>query len=177
MTDGEEASRNEPAKLLHSKRLARELAMQYLFRCDMFRELPDMEQWERFYEDELREVHLLRDNRYARKAREYAELLIAKVGSELEHIDGVIKKRAENWEFERLSAVDRNILRVAVCEMLYFDDVPPVVSIDEAVEIALDYSGEDAGCFINGILNGIKDALQRPPRKAKKGPSKEKSGQ
>ncbi len=168
MTSIEEGFSESPEKQLHSKRLGRELAMQYLFRCDLFHELPDMEQWEKFYDDELKELHHLRDNRYARKAKEYAVSLISQVGCELENIDKAIRERAENWEIERISAVDRNILRVAVCEMLYFDDVPPVVSIDEAVEIAIDYSGEDSGRFINGVLNSIKDTLKRPP------PGKEK---
>ena len=55
-------------------------------------------------------------------------------------------------------------MRVAVAEMLYDEDVPPVVSIDEAVEIARDYSGETSGNFLNGVLNGIKNTLKRSPR-------------
>ena len=58
-------------------------------------------------------------------------------------------------------------MRVAVAEMLYLDDVPPVVSIDEAVGIARDYSGIEAGNFINGVLNGVKDTLKRDPRGGK----------
>lgn len=81
-----------------------------------------------------------------------------------DEIDETIRKRSEHWDWDRLSLVDRNIMRIAVAEMLYFDAVPPVVSIDEAVEIARDYSGETAGNFINGVLNGVKDTLKRSPR-------------
>jgi len=80
--------------------------------------------------------------------------------------DATIRERSENWDFSRLSLVDRNIMRIAVFEMLFLPEVPPVVSINEAVEIAIDFSGERAGSFMNGVLNGIKDTLTRPPREA-----------
>ena len=81
-----------------------------------------------------------------------------------EKIDAILSPLCVNWDWMRLSAVDRNIMRVAVAEMLYDEDVPPVVSIDEAVEIARDYSGETSGNFLNGVLNGIKNTLKRSPR-------------
>lgn len=150
----------------HAKRMGRELAMQYLFRCDMRHELPDAETFALFY-DQIREEHGLKENRFGRKAREYAEKLYLAVALNGEEIDSVIRQRSQNWDFERISHVDRNIMRVAVAEMLYMEDVPPVVSIDEAVEIARDYSGDEAGSFINGVLNGIKDILKRDPRGGK----------
>ena len=137
--------------------------MQYLFRCDMRDEIPSAATFEPFFE-QVREEHGLRENRLARKGREYAEQLY-------QTVDEAIARRAEHWEWNRLSLVDRNIMRIAVAEMLYFEDVPPVVSIDEAVEIARDYSGEEAGNFINGVLNGVKDTLKRSPRGEKNGAS------
>ncbi len=154
-------------KVLHSKRLGREMAMQYLFRCDCRQELPDMTGWAEFFA-ELKDCHGLKDNRYARKAREYAEMLFRLVALHREELDGEISKYSKNWDFARLSEVDKNIMRIAVCEMLYMDDVPPIVSIDEAVAVAIDYSGEEAGCFINGLLNAVKNSLKRSPREAKK---------
>ena len=65
-----------------------------------------------------------------------------------------------------MALVDRNVMRVATYEMLFVPDVPPIVSINEAVEIARDYSGQKSGNFINGVLNGIKDSLDRPAREA-----------
>ncbi len=151
----------------HAKRLGRELAMQYLFRCDMQNELPSAATFEPFFET-MRELHQLRDNRHARKGKEYAIELYGIVGAHQEEIDRAIRERSANWEWSRLSLVDRNIMRIAVAEMLYVEEVPPVVSIDEAVEIARDYSGEASGNFINGVLNGIKDTLKRSPREGKK---------
>lgn len=151
----------------HAKRLGRELAMQYLFRCDMRDELPSVQTFNQFFE-EVREQHALQENRLARKGREYAQKLYNNVAIHKEKIDCTIQACSDNWDWERLSLVDRNIMRIAVAEMLYEDEVPPIVSIDEAVEIARDYSGEEAGNFINGVLNGIKNTLTRSPRSNKK---------
>lgn len=164
MTESISGSNGEELRL-HSKRLGRELAMQFLFQCDMRQEMPDMERWEACSQ-QLREEYALHDNRYARKACDYAETLFTGVAVNREQIDVTIRERSENWDFSRLSLVDRNIMRIAVFEMLFMPDVPPVVSINEAVEIAIDFSGERAGSFINGVLNGIKDTLTRPPREA-----------
>ena len=153
----------KPGPVPHAKRIGRELAMQYLFRCDMRHELPDAVTFGLFF-DQIRAEHDLKENRLGRKAREYAEKLYLTVALNGEEIDATIRKRTENGDIERISLVDRNIMRIAVAEMLYMEDVPPVVSIDEAVGIARDYSGEEAGNFINGVLNGVKDTLKRNPR-------------
>jgi transcription antitermination protein NusB len=81
--------------------------------------------------------------------------------------DEVIKKHAKNWELHRIAAVDRNILRLAIYEMLHRDDIPPVVSINEAVDIAKKFSTQDSGKFVNGILDKVKGELLRPARGAK----------
>ena len=75
-----------------------------------------------------------------------------------------IKDFTKHWEWDRISLVDRNIMRVAVYEMLFDMEVPPVVSINEGVEIARDYSDEKSANFINGVLNAVKDSLDRPER-------------
>ena len=82
-------------------------------------------------------------------------------------LDGVIKKHARNWDISRMAVVDRNVLRLAIYEMLHRDDIPPVVSINEAVDISKRFSTEDSGRFVNGILDRIKQALMRPARSAK----------
>jgi len=96
--------------------------------------------------------------------REFAEPLIR---GTLEHrleADELIKKHAKNWELHRIAAVDRNILRLAIYEMLHREDIPPVVSINEAVDIAKKFSTEDSGKFVNGILDKIRSELLRPAR-------------
>src|SRR5262249_27048696 len=70
------------------------------------------------------------------------------------------------YEFRRISAVDRNVLRLAIYEMLYRDDIPPVVSINEAIELAKMYGGAESGRFVNGILDRIRKDLDRPAREA-----------
>ena len=84
---------------------------------------------------------------------EYARLLFCKTIENRDHIDDLIRAALENWEMERVSLVDRNILRFALCEILYFPDVPPRVIVNEAIEVAHKYSSEQAGSFVNGVLD------------------------
>jgi N utilization substance protein B len=84
----------------------------------------------------------------------------------LPEIDDRVRRYCENYEFHRISAVDRNVLRLAIYEMLFRDDIPPVVSINEAIELAKMFGGPDSGRFVNGILDRVKDDLSRPLREA-----------
>lgn len=152
----EEAKSAKP-KILHFKRLGRELAMQYLFNTDL-RGSDSQKEYSLFW-DGIREQLELEDDRYFRKARKYAEKLIIGIKENLEAIDKIITSFSEKWDISRMAIVDRNIIRVAVYEMKYSPDIPPVVSIDEAVGIAKEFSSEKSGLFINGILNAIKDSL------------------
>ena len=141
---------------MHSKRLGRELAMEFLFGCDLRGEIPGAAGFEQFLET-ARDEFQMKDNRQAHRAEDYARKLYECVALDRDEVDEIIIRYCENWAWERLSHVDRNIMRVAVAEMRSFDDVPLVVSIDEAVEIARDFSGSEAGNFINGVLNAIKN--------------------
>ena len=96
--------------------------------------------------------------------REFADPLIRGTLEHRDEADEVIKKHAKNWELHRIAAVDRNILRLAIYEMLHRDDIPPVVSINEAVDIAKKFSTQDSGKFVNGILDKVKGELMRPAR-------------
>lgn len=147
---------DESGMPMHSKRLGRELAMEFLFGCDLRGEIPGAAGFEQFLET-ARDEFQMKDNRQAHRAEDYARKLYECVALEREAVDEIIRCYCENWAWERLSHVDRNIMRVAVAEMRSFDDVPLVVSIDEAVEIARDFSGSEAGNFINGVLNAIKN--------------------
>ena len=81
-------------------------------------------------------------------------------------IDAQIKVLAQNWEFERIAKIDLAILRIAMFEMLHRKDIPPVVSINEAIDISKQFSNADSKRFINGILDKLKDQLGRDSRKA-----------
>ena len=102
--------------------------------------------------------------------RMFADALVRGVLQRREELDGVIQRYAKNWDLPRIAVVDRNILRMAIHEILHRDDIPPVVSINEAIEIAKRYSTEQSGRFVNGILDKVKDEILRPARTAKDTP-------
>ena len=82
-------------------------------------------------------------------------------------IDERIRQAASNYDLHRIAAVDRNILRIAIYEMLFCPDVPPVVSINEAIEIAKRFGSDESGRFVNGVLDRIRGEINRPARAAK----------
>lgn len=96
--------------------------------------------------------------------RLFAEPLIKGTIEHRKELDEVISNHTKNWDLHRIAAVDRNILRLAIYEMLYRDDIPPVVSINEAVDIAKKFSTQESGKFVNGILDKVKAELMRPAR-------------
>ncbi|MDD4817273.1 MAG: transcription antitermination factor NusB [Victivallaceae bacterium] len=149
----------------HTKRTGRELAMLYLFGRELNGDVKAHGR-EEFFADASEILHWPVDDRVFRKGCAYAGDLLDIIALNQDEIDDRIRKHSSNWEWARISLVDRNIMRVAVCEMLHMASVPPVVSINEAVEIALDYSDENSGNFINGVLNAVKDELSRPAREA-----------
>ena len=99
--------------------------------------------------------------------RLFADPLIRGALEHREEADSLIRKYCKNWDLPRIAAVDRNILRLAIFEMLHRDDIPPVVSINEAVDIAKRFSTQDSGKFVNGILDSVKSELMRPARQLK----------
>jgi N utilization substance protein B len=99
--------------------------------------------------------------------RLFAEPLIQGVIEHRAKLDAEIMKFAKNWDLHRMAAVDRNILRLAIYEMLFREDIPPVVTINEAVEIAKMFSTDDSGRFVNGILDKVRQELMRPARSVK----------
>jgi N utilization substance protein B len=96
----------------------------------------------------------------------FGEELIQGVVKNQAGIDAQIKVLAQNWEFERIAKIDLAILRIAMFEMLHRKDIPPVVSINEAIDISKQFSNADSKRFINGILDRLKDQLGRDARKA-----------
>lgn len=94
-----------------------------------------------------------------KKARSYAITLLQGITDNLERIDQLIADSASNWRMVRIAATDKNLLRIAVFEMLERDDVPPQVAINEAVEIAKRFAGEDSPKFINGVLDAVREVL------------------
>lgn len=155
---------SNPHKDPDPRRLGREFAMQFLFQFDLYDEFDD-QKLVHFW-TQLEESGLYPQNRLLRKSKEFAEKLIRGSMEKKADIDSSIEKFAKKWKIDRMAIVDRNIMRIAAYEMLFCPEIPPVVSINEAVEIAKSFGGEESSSFINGILNGIKDSLNRPAREA-----------
>jgi transcription antitermination protein NusB len=142
------------------RREARERAAQFLFQLDM--NAADS------VDDALATFWELQENLPARQTISFAEQLIHGVLDKRSEIDRAIVAHADNWDLSRMGAVDRNVLRVATFEMLYCDDIPPVVSVNEAVDVVKDLSNAESGRFVNGILDQILRKLGRPARTAAK---------
>ncbi len=96
----------------------------------------------------------------------FGEEIISGVIQSLDEIDARIRQLAHNWEFDRIARIDLAILRLAIYEMLFRKDIPPVVSINEAIDLSKQFSTADSKRFINGILDRLKGQLGRDARKA-----------
>lgn len=137
------------------RRQAREWAVQFLFQTEFNPD--DLEQaLGDFWDDEKKKP--------SERDRTYVEEVVRGVIGKRREIDRTLSSYTKNWDVERLGVLDRTVMRVAVYEMLYRGDIPPVVSINEAVEIAKAYSGRESGRFVNGVLDRIQKELDRPAR-------------
>lgn len=94
-----------------------------------------------------------------KKARAYALVLLHGISENIEKIDRLIADAASNWRIERIASTDRNLMRIAIFEMLEMADVPTQVAINEAVEIAKRFAGEDSPKFINGVLDAVRTII------------------
>ena len=99
----------------------------------------------------------------------FAKKLILKVIECTEELDALICRHVENWEFSRLAIIDRIMLRISVCELLYFDDIPTKVTMNEAIEIVRDFSTDKSDKFVNGVLDSIFEDLKNNGRIKKTG--------
>jgi N utilization substance protein B len=133
-----------------TRRQARELAMQALFYMDM-QDNVSSQMLESFCEN----------FRPPKKARPFFLTLVNGVLETINDIDARIERFSKNWKIHRMSCVDRNVMRIAVYELLHCEDIPPKVSINEAVDIGKKFGTEDSGAFINGIMDSIREALDK----------------
>ena len=160
------------------RRQARERAIQFLFQHDMNPPEAIEEELDRFWKSQT-SAAIAEDHQPATwgkpsepepptpeddEVRQFGDPLIRGVLKKLSELDGIIGEQTRNWDIERIAKVDRNILRLAIYEMLHRDDIPPVVSINEAIDIAKKFSTENSGRFVNGILDKVKGRLMRPAR-------------
>ena len=96
----------------------------------------------------------------------FGESLVLGAIENISKIDEAISKQAKNWKFDRIAKVDLAVLRLALYELLFRDDIPPIVSINEAIDLGKTFSNLESKRFINGILDEVKKSIQRPLRKA-----------
>ncbi len=99
--------------------------------------------------------------------RPYADRLLEGIAAKSEELDAVLSSIVKNWDIQRIAIIDRNILRIAIYEILYLEDIPPKVSMDEAIEIAKIYSTADSSKFVNGILDRVLKKKARLSKKMK----------
>lgn len=111
----------------------------------------------KFVLEEIVREHLSKD----KKPREFAENLFGKVLDLESKTSEIIGRHTKNWDFSRIAVIDGLLLRMAVTEFLHFDDIPPKVSINEAIDIAKSFSTDESGKFINGVLDAILRDLQK----------------
>lgn len=102
-------------------------------------------------------------------AQKFAEQLFLKTAKNKEELDNIIQDHIDNWKINRLATVDKLILRMAICEFLYFEEIPTKVTINEAIEIAKRFSTKKSGKFVNGILDAVLERLKEDDRIQKKG--------
>ena len=130
------------------RRKARESTLQILFQLEFNNSLLEKtlsEHWKN------KKVH--------KEIREYSNWLAKGIVTHQEKIDNIIQSTSEHWRISRMALIDRNILRMAVFELLYEENIAPAVVINEAIEVAKKYSGEKASTFINGILDAVRKNL------------------
>jgi N utilization substance protein B len=141
------------------RRKARESTLQILFQLEFDNTKPE-EVFDSFW----------KNKRATKEIKEHSQWLVDKITSHRENIDHLIQSVSVNWRISRMAIVDRNILRMAVCELLYEESLAPAIVINEAIEIAKKYSSEDGATFVNGILDAVRKEIQA----MKKAPEEEK---
>jgi len=133
-----------------NRRKAREYALQSLYMYESVRvpieELLQIKWIEKEIPDEI---------------RDFTSNLIEGSIKNIDYIDSLIIEYARNWKFERISVIDKSILRISIYALIYIDDVPSAVTINEGIELAKKYGDEGSGQFINGILDTIKNKKQK----------------
>ena len=138
------------------RRASRETAMKLLYQLEIQKE---------DREEQIRAALEDNDLQDKDKDREYVLNVVNGVASNLSYIDNIIETNARGWKMNRISKVDLSILRLCIYEISFRDDIPYNVSVNEAVELAKKYSGEEAGAFVNGILSKVsKDKADTGPK-------------
>lgn len=140
------------------RRLSRELTLKFLYQYDV-----DIEQNNGLtnFDEQLERFLITQDKISDTEIKEFFIVLSRGVCDNMESIDDVITKYSDNWKVSRISRIDKNILRIAIYEMLNLSNIPHPVTINEAVDIAKKYGNNESGSFINGIVDRVRIALEK----------------
>ena len=141
---------------MEKRRKSREFALQILY------------QWEMTQQDAIQTLARSQELFPGRKKKDgFTEHLILGIQEHCKEIDRLIETYSEHWRLDRMTLIDRNILRMAIFELLYCEEIPPKVTLNEAIDLGKQYGSEDSGSFINGILDRIQNEAIRKPIKPK----------
>lgn len=134
------------------RRRSRESALQVLYQLDITKQdaIRAIAQWKEYISPN-------------QERDEFVERIVLGVLKHCQEIDRLIEQYSENWRFDRMSIIDRNILRMAAFELLYCEEIPPKVTLNEAIDLGKRYGSGDSGSFINGILDRIQNEFVRKP--------------
>ena len=134
------------------RRRSREFALQVLYQLEITKQ------------GALQAMVQLRENFLpGEEEDEFTKRIVLGVTEHRQEIDRLIEERSENWRLNRMTIIDRNILRIAIFELLYCGDIPPKVTLNEAIDLGKRYGSEESGSFINGILDRIQNEVIRKP--------------
>ncbi len=139
---------------MRKRTLARECALKILYAVEMTKDDPE-KCIDNFWNNQVKAEP---------QVKAFADDLVRGVYHNKERIDTLITKHATNWELDRMAVVDRNILRFGTYELIFVDDIPPKVAINEAIDIAKKYGDKDSGKFVNGILDKINKTEKKRAR-------------
>lgn len=135
---------------MSKRRKAREIALQTLYAEEV-----SGTDWKKVFSENVDR------RRPSVEAVDYSRMLISRVIEKQAELDGFLSNCLENWDLRRVSIIDRNILRIALAELLYCPDTPTSVILNEAIEIAHRFSSKDAGRFVNGVLDNLAKEVRR----------------
>ena len=130
---------------MRKRTMARESALKILYAIDITKDAPD----------KCIDNFWLSQDKTAQEVKSYADDIVLGVCHNLARIDKVVSECATNWELDRMAVIDRNILRLGTYELMFMDEVPPKVAINQAIDIAKRYGDKDSGKFVNGVLDKI----------------------
>ena len=137
---------------MRKRTMARESALKILYAIDITKDAPD----------KCINNFWLSQDKTAQEVRNYADDIVLGVCNNRARIDELISECATNWELGRMAVIDRNILRLGAYELIFMDEIPPKVAINEAIDIAKRYGDKDSGKFVNGVLDKINKDKRRP---------------